>query len=469
MKSIRGHLGIVLCSVIGGLFLLTGVAVFFAMRHWLVSQFDQTLAAKAGAIITASEIDDGEFEVDLTIQDFAGFGTGGSDFFEIRRLSGAGFLKSPSLDGHSAGLWSPGDRLPPSDLIGRVERGRLSDGRSARFYSRRFVPKDDDAMTHRDLYLVVASPDGGVRKQLAGLGIVLGVAGGAALLLMVPLIRTGLSRGLRPLDRLAAEVVAIRPGVRGTGPPLGACPEELAPMVGRLNEWIATVDESFERQKRFSAHAAHELRTPLAELRLLAEVGAAWPEDATPERCSQMLEVIRELEGLLETLFLLARAESGGHPMETAPIDAGHAIASAMARHRQEAEARGIRVIEETVPAPIVADPVLWSAVVHNLIGNAVHHAPAGSIVRVVTLPGRLEVSNPAPGLTDEDTGRMFEAFWTADPARSGRRHCGLGLSIVKACAGLLGAACHSRLEDGVLTMGVRWEVPAASGSEGAC
>jgi signal transduction histidine kinase len=457
MRSIHRHLGVVLCTVVGGLFLLTGVAVFVAMRHLLLSQFDETLTAKARAIITASEIDDGEFEIDLTVQDFAGFGSGGNDYFEIRRLSGVSFLRSPSLDVHPAGLWSAQNHPSPSDDRGMIRGGWFTDGRSARFYTQRFYPKDDGEMKHQDLYVVVASPDAAMRAQLAGLAIVLAVAGVSALLLMVPAIRAGLSRGLKPLDRLAADVVEIRPGNLHSRLTIDSYPEELAPVVSRLNEWIGTLDASFERERRFSAHAAHELRTPLAELRMIADLSANWPEEATPERSAEMLEVIEELEVLLEKLSLLARAESGRHVVEAEELDPTRSIQNAIARYQANAERRSIHISHEIAEGIICTDPVLWNAIIQNLISNAVAHAPEGAPVCVRMFPGLFEVSNPAPGLAADDLSRMFEPFWRVDHARTTREHSGLGLAIVKACACLLGAECFSRLDDDGLTVGVRW------------
>ncbi len=466
MTSIRRHLGILLCLAMGGLFLLTGGAVFVAMRYLLYSQFDETLTAKARAIITASEIDDDEFEIDLTVQDFAGFGSGGKDYFEIRRLNGARFLSSPSLDAHPAGLWNSADWPPPPDDEGFIGGGGFTDGRSARFYLQRFYPKDDDEMAHQDLYLVVASPDGAMRTQLAGLSVVLAIAGAAALFLTIPAIRLGLTRGLKPLDRLAAEVVSIDPGNPGRRLDPERYPEELSPVAARLNEWIGRLEASFDRERRFSASAAHELRTPLAELRMMADLGATWPEEATPERCREMLEAIAELEVLLEKLTLLARTQGGGHAVEPAGIDLGKSVDQAVARLETKTAERRISIRRRIAPGGFRADPVLWGTVLNNLLGNAVAHAPEGSEVLVSASPGELVVSNPAPGLGPGDLESMFEPFWRSDRARSDHRHAGLGLSIVTACADLMGGRCFNRLEDGVIRIGVSWN-PSGSRPSG--
>lgn len=458
MISIRWRLTVLLCLTVGALFVATGVGVFVAMRQLLMAQFDETLTAKARALITASEIDDGEFEIDLTVQDFAGFGTGGDDYFEIRRLGGALFLRSPSLETEVGPARSLGHVTEAGGDLSRMENGKLGDGRAARFYVQRFYPKDDFENRHKDLYLTVASPTRSMEIQLARLATVLGVAGVAALLLMLPLIRLGLGRGLRPLDKLGVDIGRIQPENLHQRLDAGRLPIELVPVAAQLNDWLARLEASFEREKRFSSHAAHELRTPLAELKSMAELGSMWPEEATQERCAEMLAVAGELEAILEKLSLLARADAGRQPVHREPVDLTASLNTAIGRVETAARARGLCFELRVSEGPFVSDPVLWAAIVQNLIGNAVAHAPEGARIKVDASPRHIEVTNPAPDLTDEDMERLFERFWRKDESRTGHDHSGLGLSIVRACAALLGGECAAdRTPEGDFRVAVKW------------
>ncbi len=443
MISIRWRLTVLLCLAIGALFVATGLGVFFSMRQLLLAQFDETLTAKARALITASEIDDGDFEIDLTVQDFAGFGPrDGDDFFEIRRLNGRTFLRSPSLEkGQSLGQV----KIPPLPQAA-IKNGKLWDGRPARLYVQRFIPKDDKKERYQDLYLIVASPTRPLQLQLALLATVLAIAGAAALLLMLPIIRLGLGRGLRPLDRLSSEIRQIRPERLDQRLSTGRLPAELLPVAASLNEWLGRLEESFERERRFSSHAAHELRTPLAELKSMAELGAMFPEEATPARSAEMLAVANELETLLEKLALLARADAGRQPVQREPIDLAASIESAIDRSAPKATEKNIRFQSRIEPGPFTTDAVIWSTILQNLLGNAAAHAPADSTVTVEAAPGRLAVSNPAPDLAPLDLDRLFERFWRKDDSRSGYEHSGLGLSIVRACTRILGGNCQAAL-----------------------
>lgn len=447
MISIRWRLTILLCLAIGALFIATGVGVFVAMKELLRSQFDETLTAKARALITASEIDGGDFEIDLTVQDFAGFGKDGDDYFEIRRMSGKLFKSSPSLKADE--FDSPGigysDKAPIDDEP-HIKNGKLGSGALARFYVQRFYPKDDKKKRYQDLYLIVASPTTSMHLQLALLATVLGIAGSAALLLMVPVIRLGLGRGLKPLNKLAADLGHIHPEKLHERLDVQKLPAELVPVAERLNEWLGRLEASFDRERRFSSHAAHELRTPLAELKSMAELGAAWPEEATPEHCAEMVTVAGELEALLEKLSLLARADAGRQPVQREPIDLAATVAAAISRVESKAEQRRLRLDSRVSAGSFTCDPVLWGTILQNLLGNAVAHAPEGSEVVIEASPDRLAVSNPAPGLNEEDLERLFERFWRKDDSHSGYGHSGLGLSIVKACVALLGGECHATL-----------------------
>jgi signal transduction histidine kinase len=458
MISIRWRLTILLCLVVAALFVATGVGVFVAMRQLLWVQFDETLTAKARALITASEIDDGEFEIDLTVQDFAGFGHGGQDYFEIRRTGGGLFLRSPSLETTYPESLGFGHIASANDDESRIENGKLGDGRQARIYVQRFYPKDDEKELHKDLFLIVASPTKSMHFQLARLATVLTIAGGAALLLMVPAIRLGLGRGLRPLDQLASDIGRIKPENLHQRLDAEHLPKELIPVADRLNEWIGRLESSFDRERRFSSHAAHELRTPLAEMKALAELGSMWKEEATPELCAEVLAIAGELENLLDKLSLLARADAGRQPVVMEAVNLSTSIASAVSRFEGIATKRRVRFEVTAADAEFDTDPVLWATILQNLLGNAVSHALGGSTVVVEATPEHLNVSNPAPDLTGEDIERLFERFWRKDESRSDHGHCGLGLSIVKACVNLLGGSISAASKnDGHLSVNVHW------------
>jgi signal transduction histidine kinase len=458
MISIRWRLTLLLCLAMGALLVATSAGVFFGMRQLLLRGFDDTLTAKARALITASEIDDKKFEIDLIVHEFAGFGAGGSDYFEIRRLDGSLFMSSPSLAHDMPDSPGIGTVKPPGDDTPRLRNGKLGDGRLARFYISRLYPKGDKKGRHQDLYLVVASPTAALNRQLMLLGSVLAITSGAALLLMVPVIRFSLHRGLRPLGRLTGDLARICPENLHERLATGQLPPELQPVAATLNDWLGRLEASFERERRFSSHAAHELRTPLAELKSMAELGARWPEEATPEHLANMVTVASQLASLLEKLSLLGRADGGRLPVALEPVSLAGTLAAALARVEAKAAARGIRLTSRVAEVELVTDPVLWNAIAQNLLDNAVSHSPAGAEVVIEATPQRLAVSNPAPDLAAADLPFLFDHFWRKDEARGDSPHSGLGLSIVRACVQLLGWHCAADLApDQRFTVTIDW------------
>ncbi|MFC7337356.1 ATP-binding protein [Haloferula chungangensis] len=458
MISIRWRLTASLCLTVALLFAVAGFGVFLAMKDALRARFDETLTAKARALITASEIDDGDFEIDLTVQDFAGFGKSGDDYFEIRRLDGGPFLRSPSLGWSAANDRGFAEIEQPHDESGRIGELTLGDGRSARYYVQRIYPKDDAKQRFQDLYLIVASPTRGMEVQLRLLGTVLSIVGAVVLLLMVPLIRFGLRSGLRPLEKMAGEIREIRSDELDQRLDVAGLPPELEPMAVGLNGWLARLEESFARERRFTSHAAHELRTPLAELRALAELGAMDASGADAENYAGIVAVSAELGALLDKLALLARADAGSQPVEFGKIELASCLHAEIKRLETSAEKRGIIIESDIEDGEFVTDPVLWQTIVRNLLGNAVAYAPEGSTVELVASVREFSLRNPAPGMEKSDLDHLFERFWRKDHARAGYGHSGLGLAIVQASCSLLGADCQASLGPGDwLEMKVVW------------
>lgn len=437
MTSIRGRLTLHLSAAIGLLFLLTGAGIVLTMRHRLYSQLDGELATKAAALIAAAEVDDGDFEIDSSIQDFAGFRKGG-DYFEVRRSSGKTIERStPDISIRD---------LPEHDPQHPLEATATLDGKPGRFLIRRFIPDDDDERQFPDLILIVASPLSPIRNQLRLLTVIIAIAGALAIIATIFIVKNSLSRGLKPLGQLSDDIQSIRPDNLGQRLSVSGLPAELTPIAGSLNSWLDRLKASFDRERRFSSHAAHELRTPLSELRALAETASLFPEEATPQRFREMLEISDELAALLDKLSLLSRTDAGRQPVASEPVDLPALIATSLERNQAKATAKNLRIHTDTTPSPFNSDPTLWTSIIQNLIGNAISHAPENSGITIRSSPGRLTVGNPAPDLSPGDLETLFERFWRKDASHSGYEHSGLGLSIVRACANAMGGTCRATL-----------------------
>jgi two-component system sensor histidine kinase QseC len=283
------------------------------------------------------------------------------------------------------------------------------------------------------------------------LAILVGVAGASVGAWLIAW--WAIERGLRPLTSLADELGRTR----ASDPHIDASPvyetEELAPITFALNALLARVHATVARERRFTDAAAHELRTPLAELRAICDVAARFPD--TDRLSRGMLEVNaigQEMSSLLEALLLATRGEHAAEKEPTTVSIAVH-VHAAMERRAIDIRERGIESdlrLDET--ASWIAAPGVVEIIVRNLIDNAIQYTPQGGAVSIrVTSDAHgaiLEIRNGPVDIRRDQLGSVFEPFWRADASRSDHERRGLGLSIVAAMAEATGLRCRVELTD---------------------
>jgi signal transduction histidine kinase len=312
----------------------------------------------------------------------------------------------------------------------------------------------------------VASYSGGLERSLHAIVLILGGVGLAGLILIVFLVHACLKLGLRPLEELGRQLRGIQPTHLHERLPTAELPRELQPIAEKLNEMLERLEAGFDRERRFSSYAAHELRTPLSELKVMAELVTNWPQEFNRRHGEEMLEAIAENEALLDKLSLLSSAESERVSVQSAKLELIEGVRNCLARVTESAEKRGLTIASEVESQAIETDPLLWTAILNNLLGNAVSHAPKGAHVLVEASTDCLAVSNEAPELEAEDIPHLFERFWQKSAARSEKGHSGLGLAVVAACSERLGATCRATLRSHLLRIEVRWSASAVCTAE---
>lgn len=193
-------------------------------------------------------------------------------------------------------------------------------------------------------------------------------------------------------------------------------------------------------RRQLVAAASHDLRTPLASLRLLVE--AIDDEVATGETRDRYLAEIRThvgvLSDLIDDLFELSRIEAGDISWTMRQIELGELIDDTVAAMRAPAAERGVRISAELPAGGLVAQANAEKVqrVLFNLIQNAIRHTPADGSVTVRARPAgkgvEVEVDDSGEGIPAADGERVFEAFYRGDASR-GENGAGLGLAISKA------------------------------------
>lgn len=225
-------------------------------------------------------------------------------------------------------------------------------------------------------------------------------------------------RSLAGVARIAGEAERIGAGPRGARLSEDQVPVEIAPLVRAVNDGLGRLDESYERQRRFIASAAHELRTPIAILRV--KVDAA--QEASTRKLGSDIE---RLANLTEQMLDLQRLDSAMCDQEFELAALVRRVAADLAPLLIDAE-RSIEVVVEDA-RPVRGDAGAIERVVTNLVQNAIEHGGRHVIIRVQG--SGFEVEDDGPGIPPDERERVFEAFHRLRPRSTGS---GLGLHLVQ-------------------------------------
>ena len=455
MNSIRGRL--IICLV-GGVLLLevvAGAGLFAYVEETLERSFDAALLAKASAIAAAVQIDDGRPRLDVPAKELSESAHHDEPFyFEIWREDGSSLARVSPEEGSESlpKLSNPQRRF--GDIV-------LPGGASARATQLVFIPKpDEDEDSPHDpaqkpptekLTLVVARDRRSIDQPLAVLLSGLLASSLIIALGIVGIVTWGVRRGLRPLAELTRQVEAIGPATLHTRFGAGGLPDEIRPINEKLNNLLDRLEQAFFRERRFSADVAHELRTPLAELRLLCEVSLRWPDQGATDAVRESLAIARQMEETVISLLSLVRIQAGVEVPQSQEFELAETVRDIWKSFAQEAEAKKLNV-EHHWETPIVArtDRGIFTAAIRNLFANAVRHTPDGGRVAIEIAPNgksaTVRVGNTSDSLSAADLPHLCEPFWRKDSARTDRLSTGLGLTIVDEYCRAIGAGLELKL-----------------------
>jgi len=248
------------------------------------------------------------------------------------------------------------------------------------------------------------------------------------------------SQAMRPVEVIGHTANRISRGNLSERISVPNAESELGQLSAVLNSTFARLEEAFSQQRRFTADAAHELRTPLAVW--ITEAQATLSRERTREEYRQALDeclsVAQHMRQLTESLLQLARLDARQELLERTPQDLAMLAHSVLDLLTPLAEARSIQWSKNLEPASFLGDPGRIQQVIANLVSNAVRFSPEGG---VVTLSSSVEgdravlsVQDEGPGIPESDLPRVFERFYRVDVARSSEGgHSGLGLAISQA------------------------------------
>ncbi|MER7523902.1 HAMP domain-containing sensor histidine kinase [Microbacterium oxydans] len=318
------------------------------------------------------------------------------------------------------------------------------------------LPADDDPQTTTvdgDTVLVVSEDIDGDQtlvlavsmdddaETLATVATLLAIA--VPLLLLLVAVTTWLvvGRALRPVERIREEVDGITAERLHQRVPVPETADEIAALATTMNGMLDRLDASATAQRRFVSDASHELRSPLATIRQHAELAQAHPEVTS---IGELAEVVSEeglrLQGIVESLLLLARLDEGASTLDEA-VDLDDIALGEVCRLR----AAGLDVDGTGIHAARVhGDPRLLGQLVRNLADNAARHSRGRVAIAVIPSDGYVfvTVEDDGAGVLAEERERIFERFVRLDEARSrDAGGSGLGLAIARGIAASSGGS----------------------------
>ena len=261
--------------------------------------------------------------------------------------------------------------------------------------------------------------------------------------LLALLIWLAVGWGLRPLAHMA-QLLKNRDPDNLAPLLLAPLPQELEPVAASLNRLLQQVNQLVEREKRFIADAAHELRTPLAVLRIHAQnAQQAGSEADRDEALRQLLAGVDRTTRVVTQLLTLARLEPSAQQLRLAPLDMRRLTRDTLAELTPLAIARDQELtleIDEHGDYSLTGDAASLATLLQNLVGNALTYTPSGGRIEVQlrSTPDKLiiEVADSGPGIAPELREQLFERFVRLGDGQG----AGLGLSIVARIAELHGA-----------------------------
>jgi heavy metal sensor kinase len=228
-------------------------------------------------------------------------------------------------------------------------------------------------------------------------------------------------------ERLDRRIVVDNPG------------DELGQLAGTLNDMLDRLEQSFAEMQRFTADAAHELRTPLAVIRTEAEVALRSPRssDEYGRVLENVLEETVRLSQMADQLLFLCRQDAGLNPPAHSPVPLGRLLEEIVSNMRLVAQEKGVALsLAGGDGCTAAGDDKQFRRVFYNLIDNAIKYTSTGGDIRVGCRQENgavvVTVADTGIGIPEEHLSRIFDRFYRVDAARSGEAGAGLGLAICR-------------------------------------
>jgi len=452
MKSIRSHLTKWLLPGMAGLCVAGGWLAYRTIDQTLQDEFDYSLRTKIINFARLSEMERSQYEFEFEDQHLPEFERKENpEYFQIVHPDGTVITRSLSLG--DAVLPLPGSSLSAEPHLYDIP---LPGGVQGRAAAVEVVLDDSEIPTAKDTVIILIARDtlhlNQVSRRLA-ITFTLGTFILSALVMAA--VCFIVQSGLKPLDALAEQAAAIRPNELDKRFLDAELPEELRPIADQLNQLLQRMESAFQRERNITAGMAHELYTPIAELRAAMDVALKWPDEpgAFAAATKQAHEIALQMQEIVDALLALSRCEAGMQELNPEPLNIAGLLDAICRPLELKLQARQIQLIRHLpVDTTVLTDRSMLTVILHNLFNNASAYTPDGGIItcELKTTDQGIELilSNAQEGLREDDLPHLFEPLWRKDTSRTGPAHSGLGLTIVERFSRLLGVGLAADLPE---------------------
>lgn len=475
MKSLRTNLLVGMIGSFAVLLAAFGLVLDASIEYGFVREFDFYLETVARTLAAAVEVQDARIDVKLVPEALPDIQqVEGELFSQYWNSDGTTLAKSKNLANHSLPCFS-GEVGQPVVRPFILPNGRRARAAGLRFPFRRPEQTARGARRESDaaeecLTIVVARDTTDLESHVRQLRWLLITAAAVTMTVGAGVSVIVIRRSLRPLRSVAATIATIREDDLGARIPATTMPEEIVPLVERLNELLHRLDEAFTRERSLTTDIAHELRTPVAGI--LSTAGVALSADRAPPEYREALEDVREIarrmRSMIENLLTLARLDSQSAQFQFEPVELRDLVELCWRGCQDKAAARKL-TIENSVPNSLfcTSDRNALSIVFVNLLDNAVEYTNDDGRIWITASKSdtivEIEVGNNGCNLAEQQVAQVFDRFWRADPSRKDASlHVGLGLALVRRIITSLGGMVEASAANGNFTISIHLKVAAS-------
>lgn len=446
--SLENQLRSRLVILLGIIFFISAFIADHLISGWLEHEFDEALEVKSQLLITlVKDLPEG-IDFDFADEFMPEFSRDEDiEYFQIWAQDGSVFEKSISLGEN--GLPYVATKITDSRFSNIV----LDNGEKGRMVQVIFmpqIPEKEQRTTERltaqkQMTLAVAASRKELDLTIFQVHSIIIVSFITAIIILNFVVVTTVRKSFNSLLLLKQEVEALDANNLRDRLSVESSPSELNEVINKFNDLLSRLERSFSREQRFSADVAHELKTPIAEIRSMSEVALKWPDDTklTAKLHSDILGSSKQMQNIVDSLLTLARYENGQTNLTFEPIALNDAVDDALSRYKTTIETNGLEVYISIPDKTVIkTSRVEFEIILENLLSNAFSYCKINSKVSVLAtcLSDKISFSiqNVVKDLSQDDLDVMFDRLWRKSQSRTSSEHAGLGLSIVNAYSKIL-------------------------------